>query len=509
MTTAPLGVVASESTPYVFAFLAKRPVRVGEYIVVTAPEGDVLGFVEGSVIKSSLMEAARNYQAGIEAKDAAAKNPRDKSNVASVKVLGLLEYLSKGVPYMPSLPSEPGADVNEAPRATLNGIFSREGPDWIRIGKLLRNPDVPVSVNLNKIAARHLAVLATTGSGKSNLLALLTKRVGESNGTMVIFDYQGEYSDLQMKNIRQIQAKVNPKLLDVERFADMLDISESASKQRAMLSSVFTKDVKESADFWAALVDELKSISKSEESKAEDVRIAERIMQIIERAKRRVGRILDPGIGDPIDQIKPNQVNVLNMLELTEMQAATVISYYLSEILEDRKAARRARLAREKGTEGRIRFKSPVIVAIEEAHSFLPADRDTDAKYMASKIAREGRKFGVSLIIVSQRPSRLDQDVLSQMGSLAVSRITQPKDQSYIVDSSELVTEELASNLPSLNVGETLLLGQWVTLPSMTKVDRVEEKLLGADIDTVSEWRDDVRLKTVAVERTSELIKSK
>jgi DNA helicase HerA-like ATPase len=289
----------------------------------------------------------------------------------------------------------------------------------------------------------------------------------------------------------------------------MLDISESASKQRAMLSSVFTKDVKESADFWAALVDELKSISKSEESKAEDIRIAERIMQIIERAKRRVGRILDPDIGDPIDQIKPNQVNVLNMLELTEMQAATVISYYLSEILEDRKAARRARLAREKGTEGRIRFKSPVIVAIEEAHSFLPADRDTDAKYMASKIAREGRKFGVSLIIVSQRPSRLDQDVLSQMGSLAVSRITQPKDQSYIVDSSELVTEELASNLPSLNVGETLLLGQWVTLPSMTKVDKVEEKLLGADIDTVSEWRDDVRLKTVAVERTSELIKSK
>jgi DNA helicase HerA-like ATPase len=94
------------------------------------------------------------------------------------------------------------------------------------------------------------------------------------------------------------------------------------------------------------------------------------------------------------------------------------------------------------------------------------------------------------------------------MGSLAVSRITQPKDQSYIVESSELVTEELASNLPSLNVGETLLLGQWVTLPSMAKVDKVEEKLLGADIDAVSEWLDDVRLKKVAVERTSELIKS-
>jgi DNA helicase HerA-like ATPase len=168
---------------------------------------------------------------------------------------------------------------------------------------------------------------------------------------------------------------------------------------------------------------------------------------------------------------------------------------------------RSSSMAREKSPDARVRFNAPVIVAIEEAHSFLPVDRDTDAKYMASKIAREGRKFGVSLIIISQRPSRVDQDVLSQMGSLAVSRITQPKDQSYIVESSELVTEELARYLPSLNVGEVLLLGQWVTLPSMAKVDKVEEKLLGADIDAVSEWREDAKLSTVAKERTSELIK--
>ena len=144
---------------------------------------------------------------------------------------------------MPSLPPEPGTDVNEASQKALEGIFSRDGRDWIRIGHLLRNPEVSVAVNLNKIAARHLGVLATTGSGKSNLLALLAKKVGESNGTMVIFDYQGEYSDLRMRNIVHIQAKVNPKLLDVERLADMLDIKESASKQRSMLAMVFTQEV--------------------------------------------------------------------------------------------------------------------------------------------------------------------------------------------------------------------------------------------------------------------------
>lgn len=125
MTTAPLGVVASESTPHAFAFLAKRPVRVGEYVVVKTPEGDALGFVEGSVIKSSLMEAARNYQAGIEAKDAAAKNPRDKSNVASVKVLGLLEYLSRGVSYMPSLTPRRSRLSSRMPTNIILSISSR------------------------------------------------------------------------------------------------------------------------------------------------------------------------------------------------------------------------------------------------------------------------------------------------------------------------------------------------------------------------------------------------
>jgi len=507
LTAEPLGVVAAEAAPSSFHFLARRPVRVGEYVVVGAPEGDLLGLVDASVVKSSLMEVARNYQSALEARDAAAKNPRDRSNVASVRVLGLLEQLYGGVQFMPSLPPEPGAAVNEASPSVLERIFSRDERGWIRIGHLLRNPEVAVSVNLNKIAARHLGVLATTGSGKSNLLALLAKKVGENNGTVVIFDYQGEYSDLKMKNIVHIQAKVNPKLLEVERLADMLDIMVSASKQRSMLAEVFTQEVKQSSQFWDSLSEALQSVSEDEESTADERRTAERLIDIIDRARRRKGRVLDPDIGDPIDQLKPNHVNVLNMLELTEVQAATVISYYLTEILEDRKTARRLRMARERSTDAKVHFNAPVIVAIEEAHSFLPEGRETDAKYMASKIAREGRKFGVSLIIISQRPSRVDQDVLSQMGSLAVSRITQPRDQSYIVESSELVNEELARYLPSMNVGEALLLGQWVTLPSLVKVEKVEEKLLGADIDAVSEWQEDAKLSSVAVEKTSEMIK--
>jgi hypothetical protein len=508
-STSPLGVVTGKAEPHKFAFLASRGVRVGEYVTTDAPEGRLLGLVENAAVTSSLLDGVVDFRTAVEAKAVAAKNSRDKGYVAQVKVLGLLEELKKGSQFMPSLAPEPGADVDEASPTELAKVFSKEGREWAKIGALLRNRDVPVSINVNKMASRHLAILAATGSGKSNLLALIAKRVADLNGTMLVFDYQGEYSDLRLSNVVHVKAKINPRLLDVEDLADMLDVRESAEKQRSVLAKVFSSQVREAPDFWDALVGALKSYIGDGEAKADDKRVAERLIEIVQRAVRRKAAILDPAIGDPVDHIQPNHINVLNMLELTEMQASIVIAYYLGEILEDRKRARRYRLTGEadKDKDEKIRFVSPVVFAIEEAHSFLPEDRDTEAKYIASKIAREGRKFGASLIVVSQRPSRLSQDVLSQMGSLAVSRITQPKDQTYIIESSELVTEELVAHLPSLNVGEALLLGQWVTLPSVAKIDRVDEKLMGADIDAVDEWSEDRASKSVAAERTSDLIR--
>ncbi|MEM3124587.1 MAG: ATP-binding protein, partial [Candidatus Nitrosocaldus sp.] len=201
--------------------------------------------------------------------------------------------------------------------------------------------------------------------------------------------------------------------------------------------------------------------------------------------------------------------NILNMIEFTEKQANIAIAYYLEEILEDRKRAERLRGRREveAGNRGSdVKFDTPVICAIEEAHVFLPNNKDTDAKYIASKIAREGRKFGVSLIIVSQRPRRLDQDVLSQMGSLAVLRLTNPDDQRYINEASEVLSKELLEYLPSLNVGEAILVGQWVNIPSIVKIEEVKEKRAGRDISAVEQWQSSRKHSSIARESTEALM---
>ncbi|MEM0118371.1 MAG: ATP-binding protein [Conexivisphaerales archaeon] len=499
-----IGVVDVGSKPYSFSFIAKRLVKVGEYVIVDTDEGRALALVEDSTVSSQVISNAMSYESAVEGSRAASENPRDKRRSASAKVLGLVEELKRGYAKIPSVPSIPGTEVYEADPSTLTSIFARDG--WLKLGTLLRNSDVSVGVDPNKIASRHLAILAATGGGKSNLLALIAKRIAELNGSMLILDYHGEYSDLNLPGVVHIQAKVNPRLLDVEELAGMLDVRERAEKQRSVLHRAFTKEVKEAGDFWGELVRRLEEISSDEEEDAQDKRTAERLIEIIQRALRRKGNVLDPDIKDPLDQLQPNRINVLNMLELTEAQADTVISYYLDRILEDRKAARRISL--EEKDAGQVKFSSPIIIAIEEAHTFLPAgDATNKTKSIAAKIAREGRKFGVALIVVSQRPSRLDQDILSQMGSLAVLRITQPKDQSYIMESTELLSEELGGFLPSLNVGEAILLGQWVVLPSMVRVEKVAEKLMGADINAVEEWAQAARLKKVAKESTADFIR--
>ncbi len=499
-----LGIVAAESSTDMFPLFASRPLRVGEYVVTDTIEGKILSFVEKSVIRSDLMETAKNYIAAVEASKASESNPRDKSFVATARVLGLIDELKSGVVFMPSVPPMPGTPVFEAPSDVLADIFSRKGSNYSKIGNLLRNKEINVSIDLNKVASRHLAILATTGSGKSNLLALIAKRVSGVMGTMVIFDYHGEYSKLEFERISHVQSKINPRILESEELAELLDVYASAPRQRSLLSRVLTSEVKESENFWDSLIGELNRIANDETSDPEDARRARRLIEIINRALSRKGRILDPDMGDPLDQIRPNYINIIDMAELTEAQASIIISYYLSGILEDRKLAQRLRMS---GEGSRVRFSSPVIVAIEEAHAFLPAEANNEAVTVASKVAREGRKFGVSLIIVSQRPSRVNQDILSQMGSMAVMRLTQPKDQNYILETSELISEELVDYLPSLNVGEAILLGQWVGLPSIVKIEKVEEKLLGADIDAVKQWSESKERSGMARENTDEFIK--
>ncbi len=118
------------------------------------------------------------------------------------------------------------------------------------------------------------------------------------------------------------------------------------------------------------------------------------------------------------------------------------------------------------------KYEFPIFVVLEEAHRFIPpkTHRTTYSSSIIRTIAAEGRKFGVYLIVISQRPSKIDSDVLSQCQSQIVLRIVNPIDQQTIRESSEAFTEVLLKNLPALNVGEAIIVGPIVKCPVMVKI---------------------------------------
>ncbi len=500
------GFVIGESKPTFVTAITSRPLSVGEYIKIDSDEGEILGLVEKSSVSSAAFADVKNFDEAAESTEIAEINKRDKTYTAHIGILGFLENLRKGQSIIPAVPPIPGTPISQPTKEDLEAIFSPQREGWVKIGNLLRDKTIDVKINLDKIVSRHLGILAMTGMGKSNLVSLITKQIGKLKGTVIIFDYHNDYTTLNIPRINVIDAKINPRLLDADQLSEVLEIRDGANVQQRVLRMAFTKHVKESKEFWKKLENEVELIVNSEDKKIKEIRTsAYRVQDIIEEAQRRFEDILDPDMGDPISFIKEGRTNILNISELSEKQANVALAFYLQQLLKDRKDASIVKHGRIKKDRS-YKFNSPIFVIIEEAHVFIPKDHDTSAKYWTAKIAREGRKFGLGLGIVSQRPRSVDLNVLSQLGSFAIMKIIQEDDQRQIAAATESTSRELIAQLTSLNVGDAVLVGQWTNLPSLVHVEEVKEKTMGADQSAVNAWANAEKMNEIAVESTQGLV---
>jgi hypothetical protein len=117
----------------------------------------------------------------------------------------------------------------------------------------------------------------------------------------------------------------------------------------------------------------------------------------------------------------------------------------------------------------------PIWIILEEAHRFLGKETRGSAhlaKEAAERIAREGRKYGLGLTIVSQRPSELSETILSQVGSVVALRLSNPTDQATVKATLPDVVANLAEALPALRTGEALITGECLPLPTRVMIDR-------------------------------------
>ncbi len=173
------------------------------------------------------------------------------------------------------------------------------------------------------------------------------------------------------------------------------------------------------------------------------------------------------------DLLKPMNLSVLDVAGVDQWIAEFVVDKVLRETW--------ARAVNE----GLAR---PVFFVLEEAHNFVPGGTgaNSQAAYIIKRIASEGRKFGLFLILITQRPYKVHGDTLSQCNSQIIMRLTNPQDQNAIRQSSESISEGLLGDLPGLNIGEAVVLGPLVRVPVMVKVGYRESKEGGNDIDVIA-----------------------
>ena len=179
------------------------------------------------------------------------------------------------------------------------------------------------------------------------------------------------------------------------------------------------------------------------------------------------------------EDVQSHQITILDLSQLA------------SEVLENITALL-GRLILEFMQRNPDRGRFPVVLILEEAHHYIPAnarlDRQQRARDVFEKIAKEGRKFGLSLVVASQRPSELSRTVLAQCNSFIVHRIQNPDDQEYFKSIISGINRELLDQLPALAQQQAIVLGDCISLPLQVRINTVDPRPRSDDPPFTHEW---------------------
>ncbi|WP_291477068.1 anti-phage-associated helicase HerA [Acidovorax sp.] len=142
----------------------------------------------------------------------------------------------------------------------------------------------------------------------------------------------------------------------------------------------------------------------------------------------------------------------------------------------------------------KINTDAPLLLVYEEAHKYVPNSdlaRFRASRFSIERIAKEGRKYGVTLLLSSQRPSEISETIFSQCSNFLAMRLTNPSDQSYVSRLLPDTLGNLCAKLPTLGAGEALLIGESVVMPSLVKVQRCDPPPSSTDIPYYQLWKEE------------------
>ena len=479
-----VGICVGETSLAEVTFISDKMPKVGEYVTIEYDGKKVLGMIENLIRGNDALNVDINDFKAIQ--KISKIGVEDNYIRGKVKILGDVNDNLK----LPRTPALPGTEIRLADKDVLEEIFKVKNP--IKLGSLVNQSDVDVNVEANPILSRHLAILAMTGAGKSNTVSVLIDQLLGYSVPIFVFDIHGEYVDAEFPNgdVNVIKPKINPKYMEFYEIKKLMNIPSNAVIQERHFREAFThandkisEGTEETIDFLDLMYDYLKAKSGLDDEDGKIDKAVVDVMNKINDAKLKYSKLFYQSAPNIISNIKHSHVNVLDLSQVDEYVASVLVSHILRNSLQ------RSKDAAHSGNKEDL-MKNSVFFILEEAHILAPKKRDSDSKRWIQRVAREGRKFGLGLCLVSQSPKTVDHDALSQMNNMIILRLVEPEDQRHVQSASESLSQDLVNQLPSLNVGEAIVLGLMSKVPTLVKIDEFKGRRHGDDMDIVSYFAD-------------------
>jgi DNA helicase HerA-like ATPase len=345
----------------------------------------------------------------------------------------------------------------------------------LSIGKI-RQSGLAAAIDMDRLLKKHLAILSISGGGKSYATSviieeLLSRTPSQGRPALIMFDVHGEYNQFQLLNKSKMFQNAQVERIGIERLAmsvgfltatDFAKIFPSMSHaQQRELHAVLSELRRKSEGMTVESI--LSAIYARDMNPLVKDALLGWITQL--RNSYLFGNAEHPLLEESLE---PGKLMIIDLSGYTSLwKKRIIVHYFLTRIFELR----------------RERAIPPIISFLEESHQFAPEVESSTSKSIIHTIAREGRKFLCSLVLISQRPVNLSTTALSQCNSHLILRILNPHDLNYIGKTSEGINAETLGMLTSLGVGEALLVGEAINYPVFIQI---RQKLIKADYDGAS-----------------------
>jgi len=440
--------------------------------------------------------------------------------------------LLRGVSIYPGL----GDPIMAATSAELKQIYKRPKASNVRVGSLHQDQSMPAYLVTDDLLGKHFAILGTTGSGKSCALATVLHAILAEHpfGHVVLLDPHNEYSSA----FQGLTEVVTPENLQLPywllNFEEMVEVMCSRDEINRSAESFILKDailmakratagsedegrhltVDTPAPYpLSALLQNIEAamgqLQKAEQAKPY-LRLRSRIENL--RADRRYAFMFSGlSVKDTLPEVLARIIRVpVDGKPLTTFDLSGVPSEIVDVVV-----SLLCRTLFDFAVWSEREAAVPVLLVCEEAHRYIPEDENNGfepTRRMISRIAKEGRKYGLSLGLVSQRPSELSETIVSQCSTLFALRMGNQKDQDFVRRALPESAEGMLASLPALRNQQAVVVGEGAVLPMRIRFDdlpegkrpqsdtasfsdtwQAERGLDGFVANTIERWRKQIR----------------